>query len=181
MHTKCKLPVTRRSVSHDNEYSDYFDVTDSQELERDEEGPGGDAVDMGFRRESKTHRRRSKGQRASLQFAYKFGWFEMLVGIGSIFLFYVDIGSDIFLVVQYFWANNIVYAVVSLILTAGPSLITCLLGLHWYIIDYRRERHMRKQGNKTTSVANIYAVSTRRWIARFVFTVFQMGPVIRQA
>ncbi|KAH9492510.1 XK- protein 6 [Bulinus truncatus] len=74
--------------------------------------------------------------------AVKFNWFDMLIGILSIAVFLVDIGTDIELAAHYFREKSLRYGIVTAALIVIPSLITCFLGLHWYIIDYKKEKQV---------------------------------------
>ena len=109
-----------------------------------------------------------------------FGYFDMFIGIFAIVLFFIDIGTDIELAIQYRQSDDQEYkdyGIVTAVLIVVPSLVTCFLGLHWYIIDYRKEKEVIKkleQAKKKT-----HTTPTHLWILRIIFTVLQMGPVIR--
>ena len=69
------------------------------------------------------------------------------------------------------------YGIVTTLLIVVPSLVTCFLGLHWYIIDYRKEKEVIKKIEKAKKKA--YTTPTHLWALRIMFTLLQMGPVIR--
>lgn len=96
---------------------------------------------------------------------YTFGWFDKLTGVISISLFFIDHGTDINLIVTYFRLNKWIWGIGTTVVVVIPSLVVCGLGLHWYIIDYRKERSRQSR----------HCI----WFLRFFFTVLQCGPVIR--
>uniref|UniRef100_A0A2C9L4Q6 XK-related protein n=1 Tax=Biomphalaria glabrata TaxID=6526 RepID=A0A2C9L4Q6_BIOGL len=107
----------------------------------------------------------------------KFGWFDMLIGILSIAVFLVDIGTDIELAAHYFRDKSFRYGIVTAALIIIPSLITCLLGLHWYIIDYRKEKQVVEKLKRNKRKP--YKIPTYIWFLRIFFTLLMFGPVVR--
>ncbi|XP_071117510.1 XK-related protein 6-like [Haliotis cracherodii] len=117
-------------------------------------------------------------------FHYEFGLYELLIGLGSIILYFGDFGTDIWLVVKYFIKGEIFYGSVSLVLTAGPSVVTCGLGLTWYVLDYKREKEALTEARRDKDPSKLEKVNEKitpgyQWALRFIMTALQFGPVIR--
>lgn len=148
-----------------------------------------DAVDMAIKR------RMSVLDSSGSDHEYNFNWFDILIAIGSIVIFFVDIATDIKLAVEYFHEQKWFYGVVTTILIVVPSIVTCSLGLHWYILDYKAVKEDKlEEKNKTnkskesfeTETSNgseilvkYIAVTPVAWFCRFFFTILQCGPVVR--
>ncbi|RUS70433.1 hypothetical protein EGW08_021809 [Elysia chlorotica] len=106
-----------------------------------------------------------------------FDWFDMLIGIVAISVFFVDIGTDIELATHYFKKKMWMYGGVTAGLIIGPSIVTCFLGLHWYIIDYRKEKQVVEKLKRQKRKA--YITPNYVWFLRIFFTLLQFGPVVR--
>ncbi|GFR82256.1 XK-related protein [Elysia marginata] len=106
-----------------------------------------------------------------------FDWFDMLIGVVAISVFFVDIGTDIELATHYFKQKMWMYGGVTAGLIIGPSLVTCFLGLHWYIIDYRKEKQVVEKLKRQRRKA--YITPKYVWFLRIFFTLLQFGPVVR--
>lgn len=138
---------------------------------------GSDHVDMPIKSSKdvvKGFKRRLSENRAIV---YHFGWFDILIAIGSICVYVVDITTDVKLAVDYFLEGQWQYGAVTTVLIAGPSLITCCFGLHWYIIDYMTERDVVRRSKERNGHVN--ATPAGMWFCRFFFTILQFGPVVR--
>lgn len=83
----------------------------------------------------------------------------------SICTYFMDVALDILLAVVHFRNGNTWYFTLTVCFIAVPSLTMTGFSLRWYLVD-ADEKQMPK-------------VSTRKWIFRIVFLVFQMGPVLR--
>lgn len=105
---------------------------------------------------------------SSYEQLFSFGWFDITVCICSIILFFVDVGTDVNLAVTYFKNSKWLWGIETTVIVVVPSIIVCCLGLHWYIIDYHKEKQKQRQ----TSSRCI-------WFVRIVFTLLQCGPVLR--
>ena len=106
-----------------------------------------------------------------------FDWFDMLIGVLAISVFFVDIGTDIELATHYFKKKMWMYGGVTAGLIIGPSIVTCFLGLHWYIIDYRKEKQVVEKLKRQKRKA--YITPNYVWFLRIFFTLLQFGPVVR--
>ncbi|XP_059151772.1 XK-related protein 6-like [Physella acuta] len=103
----------------------------------------------------------------------KFTWLDMLMGMTSIAVFCVNIGTDIELAANYFKAGLWKDGAATTALIVIPSLITCFLGLHWYLIDYKKEQKFKKENRKA------YTVPRYVWFLRIFFTLLMCGPIVR--
>lgn len=153
------MPVTRTSSKHVH-------------------SPNKDDVDMAI--ESSKHvvkgfKRRSSEMR---DVVYEFNWFDILIGIGSIVVYFVDVVTDIKLAVDYFLDSQWFYGGVTTGLIFGPSLVTCCFGLHWYSIDYRSEKETINEYKKK-GLPIKHRTPTLVWFFRFFFTALLFGPVFR--
>lgn len=167
------------------EDTDFVDMA----LSRD----GGDVVNMSFdQNDARTEEQRNaKHSRNKAKYKFKeknrpklsptvtFGWFDMLIGMVGITVFFVDIGTDIELAVHYFENSLWMFGGVTTGLIAGPSLVTCFLGLHWYIIDYSKEKQLLEKLEKKGEKDKAHQTPSYVWFLRFFFTLLQCGPVIR--
>ncbi|CAG5118893.1 unnamed protein product [Candidula unifasciata] len=128
-------------------------------------------VDVGMSRRSLTiinvH---SPGTSNQYEQFFTFGWFDIIVCICSIILFFVDVGTDVNLAVTYFKNNKWLWGAETTVIVVVPSIIVSFLGLHWYIIDYRKEKQKKRQTSNQCV-----------WFLRIVFTLLQCGPVLRTA
>ncbi|KAH9492511.1 XK- protein 6 [Bulinus truncatus] len=102
----------------------------------------------------------------------KFHCYDMVLGIFGIIIFIFDIGTDISMVVHYFKEKRYEYGGVTAALVVVSSAITCLLGLHWYLIDYHKEK-------KNKAINQLTETPTYVWCLRILFTLLMFGPVIR--
>ncbi|CAG5132082.1 unnamed protein product [Candidula unifasciata] len=116
---------------------------------------------------------------SKLKPSVSFGWFDVLIGIVAVTLFFVDIGTDIELAVHYFRNRLWVYGGVTTGFIVGPSLVTCFLGLHWYLLDYNKEKEVLERLEKLGKKSKAYKTPGYVWFLRFFFTLLQCGPVIR--
>lgn len=140
---------------------------------------GFDDVDMAVQSSkatdvSKGNKRRKSENR---DFVYKFNWFDVCIGVGSILVYFVDVVTDIKLAVDYFLDSQMLFGGVTTALIIGPSLVTCCFGLHWYIIDYKMEKKVMKKYSKAHKYFHV--TPPRVWFCRFFFTALQFGPVVR--
>lgn len=110
---------------------------------------------------------------------YKFNWFDFIISVASILIFFLDIGTDIKLAVDYLLASQWFHAAVTTALIVGPSLVTCCFGLHWYHIDYKSEQRVLAAYAKHDKSHNILKTSSRVWFLRVFFTILPFGPVVR--
>lgn len=116
---------------------------------------------------------------SKLKPSVSFGWFDVLIGILAVTLFFVDIGTDIELAVHYFRSSLWVYGGVTTGFIVGPSLVTCFLGLHWYLLDYNKEKEVLEKLETMGKKSKAYQTPGYIWFLRFFFTLLQCGPVIR--
>jgi hypothetical protein len=120
---------------------------------------------------------RRKTSETTKGFVYEFNWLDMIIGIGAIIVYFVDIVTDVKLAVDYFIQQDWFYASVTTALIVGPSFVTCCFGLHWYHIDYRSEQRVvaehLKRGHQLPRTPRRY------WFLRIFFTLLQFGPVVR--
>ncbi|XP_005104886.1 XK-related protein 6 [Aplysia californica] len=128
-------------------------------------------------RPKKSSSRSRKRPRKTFQPSVTFGCLDMFIGIFAIVIFFIDIGTDIELAIHYFNQKMWDYGGVTTGLILFPSFVTCFLGLHWYIIDYRKEKEVVDRLTKAKKKA--YITPTRVWFLRIFFTALQMGPVVR--
>ncbi|XP_076462470.1 XK-related protein 6-like [Babylonia areolata] len=139
---------------------------------------GSDHVDMPINSSkdvAKGYKRRTSENR---EIVYDFSWFDILIGVTSIIIYFVDIASDIKMAVDYFLDLDWMYGSVTTALIVGPSLVTCCFGLHWYIIDYKTEKKViSKNKNKNKNINHM--TPSYVWFFRFFFTALQFGPVVR--
>ena len=139
---------------------------------------GSDHVDMsieGSKNVAKGFKRNTSENREAV---YDFNWFDLLIGIGSIVVYFVDVITDIKLAVDYFLDSKWFFGGVTTALIVGPSLVTCCFGLHWYIIDYKMEQAVIKKYAKRNQCIN-YTTPSHVWFCRFFFTALLFGPVVR--
>ncbi|XP_059151770.1 XK-related protein 6-like [Physella acuta] len=102
-----------------------------------------------------------------------FNWYNILTGVISITIFCFDIGTDINLAARYFREGLWNYGAATTALIVIPSLIICFLGLHWYLIDYKKEQKFKKENRKA------YTVPGYVWFLRILFTLLMCGPIVR--
>ena len=142
---------------------------------------GSDHVDMSIKSSKDLSKGFKRNTSENRDIVYHFNWLDIMIGIASIVVFFVDVVSDIKLAVDYFLDSSpsrYFYGGVTTALIIGPSLVTCCFGLHWYIIDYNTEKNVisrSKQKGQTMS----HVTASYVWFFRFFFTALQFGPVIR--
>uniref|UniRef100_A0A2C9LVW8 XK-related protein n=1 Tax=Biomphalaria glabrata TaxID=6526 RepID=A0A2C9LVW8_BIOGL len=102
----------------------------------------------------------------------KFCYYDLVFGVSAIVIFLFDIVTDVMMVVHYFREKQYEYGGVTAALVAVSSMITCLLGLHWYLIDYHKEK-------KRTTAEHLTLTPKYVWGLRILCTLFMLGPVVR--
>lgn len=138
---------------------------------------GSDHVDMPIKSSKDVVKGFKRNLSENRDIVYHFGWFDILIAIGSIFIYIADIVTDTKLAVDYFLQKRLFYGAVTTVLVVGPSLVTCCFGLHWYIIDYRTEKRVISKSKELKG--HVIATPGGIWFCRFFFTVLQFGPVVR--
>lgn len=83
----------------------------------------------------------------------------------SITSFFLDMVTDIAVACFHYLNNDYWYCGLTVAFIVLPTLVTSGVSLRWYILDSQLE--------------SSEPVSKGRWIARFVFHIIQVGPVIR--
>lgn len=84
----------------------------------------------------------------------------------SICTYFADVSFDIAVALMHYWDGvNTWFFTLTVCFIAVPSLTMTGFSLRWYLVDADEK--------------DLPAVSTKRWIIRIVFLVFQMGPVLR--
>lgn len=86
----------------------------------------------------------------------------ILFSIGS-FLF--DIGTDIAVSAFHFLNNDMWYFGLTVAFVFIPTLIMTGISMRWYVLDAREE------GSPS--------ISKFQWVMRFIFLLFQLGPILR--
>lgn len=140
---------------------------------------GSDHVDMsieGSKDVAQGYKRKTSENR---EVVYDFSWFDILIGVGSIVVYFVDVITDIKLAVDYFLDSKWFFGGVTTALIIGPSLVTCCFGLHWYIIDYKMEKEVIKRYSNKKEQTLHYTTPSHVWFLRFFFTALLFGPVVR--
>lgn len=107
----------------------------------------------------------------------KFGCFDIVIGLLAITVFFVDIGTDVDLAIRYFRQELWIYGGVTTGLIVWPSIITTILGLHWYMLDYKKEKKIVEKIRKAKKKA--FVTPRYVWSLRILLTLLQMGPVFR--
>ena len=100
--------------------------------------------------------------------------------------FVVDIVTDFQLARTYLQSDDpefVAYGYVTAALVIVPSLVVCVLGLHWYRINYVFWKDRIANGKEFKDLSqetkDWYTTSRILWTVRVVFTILQMGPVWR--
>lgn len=83
----------------------------------------------------------------------------------SITSFFLDLVIDIAVAIFHYLNQDYWYSALTVAFIVIPSLITSAISLRWYIVD--------------SQVDGAEHVSKTQWIVRFVFHIFQIGPVLR--
>lgn len=202
-----KQLVTRRSELHrlkylesfgDNDDGVWFELNDGIKQQEDNhelqsepgeqsalrstnhvEGKGAshDSVDMAIKGAKDVSHGIKRPFTTDGDMVYIFSWIDILIAVGSIIVFIVDIITDIKLAVEYYRDSQWTTAGVTTALIVIPSLITCGLSLHWYIIDFKIEEQVILKSKEVQK--RVYAASEKLWFCRFFFTVLQLGPLVR--
>ena len=105
----------------------------------------------------------------------EFTCLDVLVGLSSICFFYFDVITDCLLARDYYYQNDMLAFGLTTTFIIGPGLVTLLLNVRWYYLDYQSQCMLIKNhGSK-----RVRATSRLVWAARFLMTICFMSPVMR--
>ena len=104
----------------------------------------------------------------------EFKCIDVFINLFSIASFFFDVGTDIFVAVLYLKGGLYWYFGFTVAFICVPAIINTIFGLIWYVDDHRYYRD-----TAGTEGHHGKTVSTMRWIIRFLFLVFQIGPILR--
>ncbi|ESO87286.1 hypothetical protein LOTGIDRAFT_154784 [Lottia gigantea] len=112
---------------------------------------------------------------------YRFDFKYLCLAVLSVILYIGDIISDIHLAMKYFSEGETTFGIVTTVFVAGPSLVMCGFGLHWYWIDYHIEKkEIEKQRKKYDNHWKpVHETKKGLWILRVVMTLLQLGTLMR--
>ena len=96
-----------------------------------------------------------------------FSYFDAGFGLLSIVIFFADVVTDIQLANDYFHKGNMFAFIFTTVFISLPAVITFILNVRWYVLDYRISRDDK------------YRTPLSLWLTRFTFTILLMGSVIR--
>lgn len=105
----------------------------------------------------------------------KFDKLDVLIGLSSICFFYFDVVTDCLLARDYYYQDDMLAFVLTTTFIIGPGLVTMLLNVRWYYLDYQSQCLLIKNHG----AKNVKATSKLLWAARFLLTICFMGPVMR--
>ena len=193
MASKKKLPRSRRCKSTDLLSAQCYCVSDDiDHVTESCESPccvGQDAKDFAgdvryeqldrisasAPRHSATHSRSSKVKDTRRNERPVFGYIDVFIGLSSICFFFFDVVTDILLARDYYYQGRMW----PFGLTAGfiivPCLVTAVLNLRWYFLDYESQQLLVKQHGSDKVKQTGYGL----WFLRMLMTALMMGPVIR--
>lgn len=105
----------------------------------------------------------------------EFDRLDVLVGLSSIAFFYFDVVTDCLLARDYYYQDDMLSFGLTTTFIVGPGIITMILNLRWYYLDYQSQYILLKHHGPE----RVKQTSHLLWIARFVLTLCFMGPVMR--
>ncbi|CAI9743066.1 XK-related protein 6 [Octopus vulgaris] len=97
---------------------------------------------------------------------------DVTITVLTIIFFFVDVATDLGLAFSYLNRTRYLWFGLTLAFVLVPSVSNSILNLYFYYQDYKVEQKLKSKDPNFESSSSL-------WIFRFVFTILQMGPIVR--
>lgn len=97
---------------------------------------------------------------------------DVTITVLTIIFFFVDVATDLGLAFSYLNRAHYHWFGLTLAFVVVPSISNSILNLYFYYLDYKTEQELKSKDPN-------YKSTSALWMFRIVFTVLQMGPIVR--